>query len=195
VVFGEAMAVLAGDALLTLAFTHLAEAAEQGVIPTAALPGIVATLGRCAGTPDGMVAGQVADIEGENSELDAEALAFIHRRKTGALIEASCVCGALVAQPSDETLRALRAYAQALGLAFQIVDDILDVTSTSETMGKTVGKDAAQGKATYPAIHGLEKAREEARHQAALAREALAPLGNRAEALIALSDFVVSRDR
>jgi geranylgeranyl pyrophosphate synthase len=193
VAHGEAMAVLAGDALLTLAFTHLGEAADRGVIPPAALPRIVATLGRCAGTPSGMVAGQVLDIEGEGKDLDAAAVDAIHRHKTGALIEASCVCGALVAEPPGEVIEALSEYGRALGLAFQIVDDILDATSTSEALGKTAGKDAAQGKSTSVSVHGLEGARVEARRQAERARGALAPLGERGEPLASLVDFVVQR--
>lgn len=192
--FGEAMAVLAGDALLTLAFTHIGEAAETGIIPPSVLPRIVAELGRGAGTPVGMVAGQVADVEGEGKELDAEQLEFIHRRKTGALIEASCVCGALVADPPAKSVEALRSYARALGLAFQIVDDILDATSTSEKMGKTTGKDAAQGKTTYVSVHGLNVARAMAHRQTALAKESLSPFGKAGNDLAALADFVVNRD-
>ena len=193
VAFGEAMAVLAGDALLTLAFTHLGEAAEQGNLPAATLPRIIATRGRCAGTPHGMVAGQVADIEAEGKALDAESLALIHRRKTGALIEAACVCGGLVAEPPETTIAALSRFGQALGLAFQIVDDLLDVTGSNDTLGKSAGKDAAQGKATYPGVHGLDAAREEARRQGDLAKEALAPLSARGRELAALAEFVVTR--
>jgi geranylgeranyl diphosphate synthase type II len=193
VVFGEAMAILAGDALLTLAFTHLGEAAERGEIPPRALPRIVAALGRGAGTPHGMVAGQVADIEAEGNTVAPEALAFIHQRKTGALIEAACVCGALVADPPAATLAALESYGRALGLAFQIVDDVLDATQPSESLGKTAGKDADQGKATYVTVHGLEAARAEATRQGAIARVALEPLGEKGRELAALADFVVSR--
>jgi geranylgeranyl diphosphate synthase type II len=169
VVFGEAIAVLAGDALLTLAFTHLGDAAEEGTIPAAVLPRLLKTLGHASGTPAGMIAGQVADIE------------------------AACVCGALVAEPDAKTLDALGAYGRALGLTFQIVDDILDVTASSDGMGKTVGKDAAQGKATYPGVHGLDAARQEAKRQATAAREALKPLGDRGRELVALVEFVLSR--
>jgi geranylgeranyl diphosphate synthase type II len=193
VVFGEAIAVLAGDALLTLAFTHLGDAAEEGTIPAAVLPRLLKTLGHASGTPAGMIAGQVADIEAEGKDVIAETLASIHRRKTGALIEAACVCGALVAEPDAKTLDALGAYGRALGLTFQIVDDILDVTASSDGMGKTVGKDAAQGKATYPGVHGLDAARQEAKRQATAAREALKPLGDRGRELVALVEFVLSR--
>lgn len=195
VVYGEAIAILAGDALLTLAFAHLGEAALSGALPAAALGPIIAALGRGAGTPEGMVAGQVADLEAEGRAVDAPALAFIHQRKTGALIEAACVCGALAAEPPEATVAAVGAYGRALGLAFQIVDDILDVTQPSATLGKTAGKDAAQGKATYPALHGLEAARAEARRQGALAVEALRPLGEGAAALRALVEFVLARER
>ncbi len=194
VAFSETVAMLAGDALLTLAFTHLAEAAARGDFPAAALPRLVATLGRGAGTPHGMVAGQAADMEANGQEVDAEALAFIHEHKTGALIEAACVGGALVAEPPEATITALGQYGRALGLAFQIVDDILDVTATSERLGKTPGKDDAQGKATYPAVHGLDAARAEARRLAALATDALAPLGDRGVRLAALVEFAVARD-
>jgi geranylgeranyl diphosphate synthase type II len=195
VVFGEAVAILAGDALLTLAFTHLGEAAQRGELPVAILPRLISALGRGAGTPHGMVAGQVADIEAEGREIHAQALDFIHARKTGALVEAACVCGGIVAEPPEKTLTALGAYGRALGLAFQIVDDILDVTQDTEALGKTAGKDAARGKATYPGVNGLAAARAEARRQGRLAVDALGDLGSRAEVLRALVDFVVKRTR
>ena len=121
-------------------------------------------------------------------------LAAIHRRKTGALIEASCVCGALVAEPPEPVISALGHYGHALGLAFQIIDDILDVTSSSEAMGKTVGKDQRQSKATYVALHGIDAACKEARRQASQARDALAPLGDRGETLAAIAGFVPDRE-
>lgn len=193
IAFGEATAILAGDALVTLAFAHLGEAAERGDLPVALFPRIVATLGRCAGTPSGMVAGQVADLEAEGKAPDAAALSLIHRLKTAALIEAACVCGGLLAEPSEETIFALSAYGSALGLTFQIVDDLLDVTESSDKLGKTAGKDAARGKATYPGVHGLETARKEARRQGNAAREALKPLRERGTELAALVEFVVNR--
>lgn len=193
IVYGEAIAILAGDALLTLAFTHLAEEAARGTLPLPTFPRLVAHLGAAAGVPAGMVAGQVADIEAEHRAVTADELAWIHRRKTGAIIEAACVCGGLVAEAPKAVIQALSRHGQALGLCFQIVDDILDATQTSETLGKTAGKDVTQGKATFVALHGLDAARAEAQRQAALAREAAAPLGGRAAALLGLLDAVTSR--
>jgi geranylgeranyl diphosphate synthase type II len=186
--FDEATAILAGDALLTVAFeitaAHVADA-ETARRTTAELAGGAGWAG--------MVGGQMADLLAEGTEPDEAALRFIHPRKTGALIEAAVRCGALAARAPDETLEALTAYARAVGLAFQIADDILDETATSEQLGKTAGKDRAARKLTFPAVYGLEAARSEARRTAAEAKAALAPVGPSAEPLGRLADFIVSR--
>lgn len=165
VVFGEAMGVLAGDALLTEAFAWLGRPAP-GVDPARQLRAIVEVATAVDST--GMIGGQVADIVAERSQEksdDREALLrelhFIHRNKTGKLFTASVVLGGLLGGASEEQLQALRRYADALGLAFQIVDDLLDIEESSATLGKTAGKDVAQGKLTWPALLGVESARSE----------------------------------
>jgi geranylgeranyl diphosphate synthase type II len=193
--FGEAMAILAGDALLTEAFAVIGRAkpSASGTAPAAGALGIVAEVASAAG-PDGMVAGQVVDLESEGRRgLGLAHVAAIHRRKTGALIRAAVRAGALAASASREELRGLTAYAEALGLAFQIVDDILDETAGIAVTGKKGGGDRAHGKATYPALLGLAGARAAARRAERRARTALAPLGPRAETLDALVQHVVAR--
>jgi geranylgeranyl diphosphate synthase type II len=169
--FGEATAILAGDALQSLAFQTIAEDEE---LDAALRVRVVAELARAAGTPHGMVAGQSLDLAAESrAGVGADELDLIHERKTGAMITASARCGALVAGASARELEAVTAYAARLGLLFQITDDLLDVTSTAEDLGKTPGKDARASKATYPALHGLEAARERARAVCAEASAAL----------------------
>src|SRR5437867_3034428 len=178
-VFGDAMAILAGDALLTLAFRLIASnvdaAADARVIAD-----VVAEVAEAAGT-DGMVGGQVVDIESEGKTVSADTLDYIHTHKTAALIRASLCAGAVIAGAAPAQLTAITACGEALGLAFQIVDDILDVEGNSEELGKTAGKDAQQQKATYPAFHGIEASREKARALIADAKKALVPIGPRAE--------------
>ena len=190
-VFGEAIAILAGDALLTLAFKLIAlngaRTGDARVIAT-----LVTDIADAAGT-DGMVGGQVVDIESEGKAVDAETIDYIHMHKTAALIRASLCAGALLARASSTELAAIRACGEALGLAFQIVDDILDVEGSTEELGKTAGKDAQQQKATYPAYHGLEASRAKARVLIDQAKHALTPLGARAEPIEALAEFIVQR--
>lgn len=183
-VFGEAMAILAGDALLTLAFEVLARASSAV---------LVAELALAAGTVGGMIAGQVHDIEGEKLAPTPELLDRIHRAKTGALLRCSVRLGAMHAGASPAGLEALSRFGEHIGLAFQIVDDILDVTQTSEQLGKTPGKDAAQHKVTFPAVYGLEESRRMAAEQRTLAHKALAPFGEAALRLRQLADLIVSR--
>lgn len=183
-VFGEAMAILAGDALLTFAFEVLARAASAA---------LVAELARAAGTVGGMIAGQVHDLEGEKMAPSAELLERIHRAKTGALLRCALRLGAMHAGASPAQLEALSRYGEHIGLAFQIVDDILDVTQTSEQLGKTAGKDAAQHKITFPAVYGLEESRRMAARERELAHEALAPFGDAALRLRQLADLIVER--
>ena len=158
--FGEATAILAGDALQTLAFQTLA---EDETLDPALRVRLVAELARAAGTPAGMVAGQAHDLAAEaRRDVGGEELERIHRRKTGALIAAAARAGALIAGASPEVIAAVDAFAHDLGLLFQITDDLLDVTATAADLGKTPGKDARTGKVTYPALYGLEAARERA---------------------------------
>ncbi|MBO9541195.1 polyprenyl synthetase family protein [bacterium] len=189
VVYGEALALLAGDGLLTYAFQVLAEDLPRH-IPAARAAGAIAEFARAT---LGMVAGQVVDVRSEGQPIDKETLEYIHRHKTGELLRVACRLGAHAAEADDATLSALTAYAEALGLAFQIVDDLLDLTGTAEELGKSPGKDAAVQKATYPALYGVEAARAEAERQIRLAEEALAPLGAAATPLRAIARFVSER--
>jgi geranylgeranyl diphosphate synthase type II len=187
--FDEATAILAGDGLMTHAFRILAEMdapAEQKVR-------VIRELAVGSGTVEGMIAGQIVDLEAEGKPIDAGRLAFIHRAKTGALIRGALVCGGIVADAAESDLALLSAYGDRVGLAFQIADDILDETATAEQLGKTPGKDAAAGKATYPALYGLEASRKQAEALAEEAIEVLAPLGQRAQLLIEIARFVVNR--
>jgi geranylgeranyl diphosphate synthase type II len=191
-VFGEAIAILAGDALLTLAFRLLADNAPHGPDGSRKLHDVLVEIADAAGSA-GMVGGQVADIESEGKKVGAETVDYIHTHKTAALIRASIRAGASLAGATEAQLSALSVVGRNLGLAFQIVDDILDVTATTEELGKTAGKDRAQQKATYPAVHGIEASRSRA---AALVTEALWALdrfGTRAEALCALGTFMIER--
>ena len=190
-VFGEAVAILAGDALLTLAFQLIAmNGARTG--DARIIAALVTDIADAAGT-NGMVGGQVVDIESEGKAFSAETLDYIHTHKTAALIRISLWAGALIAGASPAQLAAIAESGEALGLAFQIVDDILDVEGSTEQLGKTAGKDAQQQKATYPAYHGLEASRERARTLIEQAKQALAPLGERAEPIRALADFIFER--
>ena len=190
-VFGEAIAILAGDALLTLAFRLLADNFAVGS-DAHALRNVLIEIADAAGSA-GMVGGQVADIESEGKRVGAETVDYIHTHKTAALIRASIRAGAMLAGATPSQLVALGLAGGNLGLAFQIMDDILDVTATSEELGKTAGKDQAQQKATYPAVHGLEVSRIHAKALVGEAHAALQSLGPRAEALRALGTFIVER--
>jgi geranylgeranyl diphosphate synthase type II len=187
--FGEAMAILAGDALLTLAFQALAEiggAAGRGAL-------LAGELSTAAGTVGGMIGGQVADLEGEGQPPTAELLETIHHAKTGALLRASVRMGAMCAGADSRQLASLTCYGQHIGLAFQIVDDILDVEQSSEALGKTAGKDAQQKKITFPAVYGLEESRRMAERERQGAHQALAAFGERADRLREAADHIVQR--
>src|SRR5258708_6081267 len=188
-VFGDAMAILAGDALLTLAFQVLAQMEGMPERKTA----LIADLAVAAGTVDGMIGGQVNDIEGEGKHPEPALLYDIHHAKTGALLKASLRMGGIYAGCDDEQLLALSNYGEHVGLAFQIVDDVLDVEQPSEALGKTAGKDAQQKKITYPAVYGIERSREMAEEERIAAHQALRPLGKRAERLRQLADVIVQR--
>ncbi len=188
-VFGEAMAILAGDALLTLAFQVLAQIECAADRKTR----LIEELAVAAGTVGGMIGGQVNDIEGEGKPPDATLLDAIHHAKTGALLKASLRMGGVYAGAGDAELRALSLYGEHVGLAFQIVDDVLDVEQSSEALGKTAGKDAQQRKITFPAVYGLERSRAMAEEERVAAHSALQGFGERAERLRELADFIVRR--
>ena len=188
-VFGEAMAILAGDALLTLAFQVLANLD----LPAERKSRLVAELASGAGTVGGMIGGQVADLEGEGKPPDALLLETIHRAKTGALLRASLRLGAICAGATGAQYEALSCYGEHIGLAFQIVDDILDVEESSEALGKTAGKDAQQHKITFPAVYGLDTSRRMAEEQCARAHAVLQPFGPAAAGLEELADLILRR--
>lgn len=195
-VFGEGMAILAGDALLTQAFLVLARLPELISVSAETTVHVIREISEAAGTV-GLIGGQVADLEAEGrANVTVEELQSIHARKTGALFRASVRTGALLAGAPLETLQALTTYADAFGLAFQIADDILDVTGDAEVLGKQTGRDSQQAKATYPALVGLEQARQMAAEAAVDARAAVAALPSPArDVLEYLADFAVRRDR
>jgi geranylgeranyl diphosphate synthase type II len=190
-VFGEAMAILAGDALLTLAFRLVADNAGLVGDPRV-LRDVMAELADAAGT-QGMVGGQVVDIESEGKTISAEMLDYIHTHKTAALIRASLVVGALLAGGRGEAVHAIRDAGETLGLAFQIVDDILDVEGSLAELGKTAGSDERKRKVTYPAYHGLDVSRARARALIEDAQRALVPLGPAADPIRALAEFINAR--
>jgi geranylgeranyl diphosphate synthase type II len=189
-VFGEAMAILAGDALFTLAIQTLSVIEELAPERRVRL---IRELSFASGTVDGMIGGQVTDIEGERQTPTAELLDRIHRAKTGALLRASVRMGGICAGASEMQIEALSRYGEHAGLAFQIVDDVLDVEESSEALGKTAGKDAAQGKITFPAVYGVERSRQMAAEECARAHEALLPFGERAQRLHEIADLIVDR--
>jgi geranylgeranyl diphosphate synthase type II len=189
-VFGDAMAILAGDSLLTLAFEVLAKL--KGVDAERRIQ-LVAELATASGTVGGMIGGQVNDIQGEGQPPTAELLESIHRAKTGALLRASVRMGAIYAGAGEMKLAALTDFGEHVGLAFQIVDDVLDVEQSSEILGKTAGKDAAQHKITFPAVYGLEQSRAMADKERASAHAALEVFGARADRLRELADLIVHR--
>ena len=188
-VFGEAIAILAGDALQTQAY----EVLSRLKCPPEARVRIIEEIARGTGTVDGMIGGQVVDLEAEHAKPTAEMLEYIHRAKTAALITASLVSGGLYAGAKQTEEAKLRAFGMGIGLAFQIVDDILDVTQTSEQLGKTAGKDTASEKATYPALFGIEKSQRKADELVNGAFSQLESFGERAETLKELARFLVER--
>ncbi len=191
-VFGDAIAILAGDALLTYAFQLVAQnAALPGVDPKVVCD-VVAEIAGAAGTI-GMVGGQVVDIESEGKTITAAELEYIHVHKTAALLRASLSVGARLGGADAAALAAVADAGQSLGLAFQIVDDILDVEGSLETLGKTAGSDERKQKVTYPALHGIEASRREARRLVERTKSRLGVFGARSAPLCALADFVVER--
>ena len=190
-VFGEAIAILAGDALQTQAYAVLAGLK----CPPEARVKIIAEIARGTGTVDGMIGGQVVDLEAEHTRPTAEMLEYIHRSKTAALITASLVSGGLYAGAKEGEVARLRAFGLAIGLAFQIVDDVLDVTQTSEQLGKTAGKDTASEKATYPALFGIDASVRKADKLVSDAFAELETFGKRAETLKELARYLVERKK
>jgi geranylgeranyl diphosphate synthase type II len=189
--FGEATAILAGDALQTLAY----EVLSQIPCPPEACVAIIREIAHATGTIDGMIGGQVVDLEAEHKKPDLATLEYIHRSKTAALLTASVVSGGIYAGAKAADVAHLRTYGQSIGLAFQIVDDVLDLTQTSEQLGKTAGKDAAAEKTTYPALFGIE---ESLRQADALVDQACAELneyGSAASILKDLARYLVERKR
>jgi geranylgeranyl pyrophosphate synthase len=188
--FGEATAILAGDALQALAFKTISEDESLASAKRVLLLGEIA---RAAGTPHGMVAGQACDLEAESREVSPGELEQIHRLKTGALIIAAARCGAIIANASETELATVTEYAAQLGLLFQITDDLLDVTATAETLGKTPGKDQRAEKATYPAIFGIEATQKHLAHAHLTACSSLAALPQPSPLLRSIADFILKR--
>lgn len=189
-VFGEGIAVLAGDALLTVAFELLAQAPATARYGTAAL---VRELASASGSR-WLIAGQVLDLEGEGKPTSKASLKFIHEAKTAALLTCAIRLGAMSANATPSKLESLTRFGHSLGLAFQVIDDILDVTQTTEKLGKTAGKDAAVTKATYPALFGLKRSREIAAELTEEALHSLAPFGKKAALLRSLTDSLLARE-
>ena len=189
VAFGEAIAILAGDALQTQAYQTLA---ALRCAPERAIR-IVGLIAEATGTVEGMIGGQVLDLEGEHSKPTAESVLAIHRAKTGALIRVSIVTGGIYAGATPEDERRLTEFGTKAGLAFQIVDDVLDMTQDSAHLGKTAGKDVASDKATWPAVFGIEQSRRDAARMIAEAFAALEPYGEAAEGLKAVARYLVER--
>jgi geranylgeranyl diphosphate synthase, type II len=188
-VYGEAIAILAGDALQTQAY----EVLSQLRCSADARVRIIEEVARGTGTVNGMIGGQVVDLEAEHTKPHAETLEYIHRSKTAALITASVVTGGMYADADAKQVEYLRRFGQAIGLAFQIIDDILDVTQTSEQLGKTAGKDMASEKATYPALFGLEESRNKAQVLLEDAHKSVQNLGPRSERLKNIARFLIER--
>ena len=191
-VYGDAIAILAGDALLTRAFEMVALRTNE--VSSERLLKVVGELSLVAGAP-GLVGGQVVDLECEGKKVDLETLEFIHLHKTGALLKACVTCGALIGGAEEELLDALKIYARGIGLAFQIIDDILDVTASSDVLGKTAGKDLIADKTTYPKLLGLDESRKRADDLVRQAKQALDPWKSSSGPLLALADYITNRDR
>lgn len=189
-VFGEAIAILAGDSLMTRCYQLLVDLPD---VSDSTRIGIIREIAAATGTINGMIGGQVVDLESEGRPINPRLLEYIHHSKTGALLKACVRCGALAAGADSEELHALTEFGEKIGLVFQIVDDILDITSTSEKLGKTAGKDVKAKKATYPALYGLEASRSKARELMAAALKDIENLGEEASSLRNLAQFIVSR--
>jgi len=188
--FDEATAILAGDGLQTLAFKAIS---DDELLDASMRLRLVSELAAATGTPTGMVAGQQLDIEAEGREVDDMGLEAIHRAKTGALIRFSAIAGAIIGSADEAEFAAIERFADRLGLLFQITDDVLDATKSSEVLGKTAGKDAAMAKATYVSIHGVEEGKRIAEQTFNDARDAIASLGSRADDLVEIARMTLLR--
>lgn len=192
-VYGEDIAILAGDGLLALAFEFVASQTPENV-PTQRTLQVIARLGKALGAA-GLVGGQVVDLESEGkSDISLETLNFIHNHKTAALLEACVVCGGIIAGASPEDVQKLTRYSQNIGLAFQIIDDILDITATQEQLGKTAGKDLTAQKVTYPSLWGIEESRAKAQQLVEEACAELESFGEKAVPLQAIAHFIINRN-
>lgn len=190
-VYGEDIAILAGDGLLSYAFEFVATHTLN--VPAHQVLQVIARLGRAVGA-EGLVGGQVVDLDSEGlTDVSEETLTFIHTHKTGALLEASVVCGAILAGAKETEIEGLSRYARNIGLAFQIVDDILDITATQEELGKTAGKDLTAKKVTYPSLWGIDESRRQAQNLIEAAKAELSNYGDRAIPLLAIADFITNR--
>ncbi len=189
-VYGEDIAILAGDGLLAYAFEYIATQ-TQGVSADRVLK-VIAHLAKAVGA-DGLVGGQVVDLESEGKDIAVETLTYIHNHKTGALLETCVVSGGILAGASEREIEKLSQFARNIGLAFQIIDDILDITATQAELGKTAGKDLEAQKATYPKLWGLEESKRQADKLVAEAKLILAEFGDRAQPLQALADYIIDR--
>lgn len=191
-VYGEDVAILAGDALLTYAFEYVATQ-TQDVAPERILR-VIADLGKAVGAT-GLVGGQIVDLASEGkSDVSLETLNYIHTHKTGALLRVSVTSGAILAGADEAQVETLAHYAERIGLAFQIVDDVLDITATSEELGKSAGKDLAAQKATYPSFWGIDESKKQAQQLVEAAKtDVLDRFGTKAQSLVALADFIVNR--
>lgn len=190
-IYGEDVAILAGDALLSTSFEHVAR--ETKGVPAEKIVDVVVRLGKCVG-PVGLAGGQVMDLECEGKEgVTLDDLRWIHTHKTATLLQASVACGAILGGANADEVAACERFALNIGLAFQVADDILDVTASSEDLGKTAGKDENTDKTTYPKLLGLDGSRAEAQRLIDEAKECLAPFGEKAAPLLAIADFIISR--
>ncbi|HYP27886.1 MAG TPA: farnesyl diphosphate synthase [Blastocatellia bacterium] len=189
--FGEATAILAGDALLTQAFRVLSS--DSAGRDHARQLRVIREISTAAGTVEALIGGQVIDIESEGKEIDDSTLEYIHRSKTGAMIRASTVVGAILGGATEEQVSAVGEYGERIGLAFQIADDILDIISTSEELGKTAGKDLTARKATYPSLHGIEASEARARRLVDEAVEIISRLDADTGRLEEIAEFIIAR--
>ncbi|OYD59771.1 farnesyl-diphosphate synthase [Fictibacillus aquaticus] len=189
-VFGEAIAILAGDALLTMSFSFILDDSRLNAEEKMQ---VASLLSKSAG-PAGMVAGQAEDMEAEGAELTKDQLEAIHDKKTGQLLQCSVVAGGILAGASAHELESLKRYAKHIGIAFQIQDDILDITGDQQTLGKPVGSDVSNNKTTYPALLGLDGAKEELFRHVAAAKHELAKLQHETAVLEQLADYIISRN-
>ncbi|HRZ87087.1 MAG TPA: polyprenyl synthetase family protein [bacterium] len=190
-VFGEAAAVLAGDALLTFSFEIVA---ASKTIPAVQKPALVSLIARAAGS-QGLIGGQVVDMESEGKKVSAKTVEYIHAHKTACLISAAIETGAMIGGAKVKELSSLKRYGRTVGLTFQIADDILDITGTKEKLGKGIGKDVAQKKATYPSVYGIERSRAILEEKTQEAVRSLGPFGAEAAPLREIAVLIARRDR